>query len=65
MPQELRDAVARDAKRLGIDQSEYVRAALVAHVAWHQALDAVDTGASTDDMRDPAIIARYLGDTGR
>lgn len=61
MPEELHAVVARQAARLGITQSEYVRQALIAYAAWHQALDAVDDGASTDDLRDPAVIARYLG----
>lgn len=62
MPAHLQQAVARDAARLGISQSEYVRAALVAHLAWHAALDAVENEHSTDDLRDPQTIARLLGE---
>lgn len=63
MPDELHRAVVKQAARLGINQSEYVREALVAYTAWHQALDAVDDGNTTEDLRDPVVVARVLGQT--
>jgi hypothetical protein len=61
MHDDLKRAVATEATRLGVTQSEFVRAALVAHLAWHQALDTVEDGARVEDLRDPAVVARLLG----
>ena len=61
MHDDLKRAVDEEAARLGITQAEFVRAALVAHLAWHQALDAVESGVAVEDLRDPAVVARFLG----
>jgi predicted transcriptional regulator len=61
---ELRKLVDEQAARLGLTKSAFVREALVAYLAWHQALDAAEdhTGQDLGDLRDPATIARLLGD---
>lgn len=62
LPAPLRDLTVATAARLGLKQSEYVREALVAYAAWHAALDAIDSGNTPEDLRDPKVIARLLGD---
>jgi len=61
LSRELRDKVVRHASRLGVSQSEFAREALAAHIAWHDALDAVDEGMSTDDLRDPEMVKKVRG----
>lgn len=62
IPNELHAAVKAEADRLGIRQSEFIRQALVLLVAWNRALDAVEDGSQPADLRDPAVIARLLGE---
>ena len=64
LPDQLKTAVTEEANRLGITQSEFMREALAVYVAWHRALDAVDDGASTSELRDPQVVARLLGNDG-
>jgi hypothetical protein len=61
VPAELQRAVVRDAERIGLTQSEYVRGALVAFLMWHQALCAIDNGHSSTELHDPQVIAQFLG----
>lgn len=61
LPHGLRHIVNEQADRLGLDVSEYTRQALVAYTAWHRALDATDEHQG-EDLRDPATIARLLGE---
>lgn len=64
LPDQLKTAVTEEAARLGITQSEFMREAPAVYVAWHRALDAVDDGASTRELRDPTVVARLLGEPG-
>jgi predicted transcriptional regulator len=61
MPEELKALVDEQAARLGLTQAEYAREALLVYTAWHRALDAVEAGADVEDLRDPAVVARFLG----
>lgn len=61
MPDELKRLVDEQVRRRGITQSEFVREALIIALGWHGALDAVEDGHHTDDLRDPVVIARLLG----
>jgi predicted DNA-binding protein len=61
MPEELKTIVDEQAARLGLSQAEYLRSAVYTFAAWHEALDAVETGASIEDLRDPVVAARLLG----
>lgn len=61
MPEELKALADAQAARLGITQAEYAREALLVYTAWQRALDAVESGISVEDLRDPVVAARFLG----
>lgn len=62
VPPQLRRLVSQQAARLGMRQSEYVREALAVYTGWHHALDAIDEGHTTRELRDPETIARLLAE---
>lgn len=62
LPRVLDDAVREEAQRVGVTQSEATRQALAVWVTWHRALDAVDEGARTGALRDPAVMLGRLLD---
>lgn len=61
MSDEMRALVKQEARRLGVDQSEWMRLAAVHFALACRLADLADENPGVD-LRDPATIARLLGD---
>ena len=65
LPAELKERVQREAQLAGISYSEYIRNALIASLAWLDAVRAVEAGIDPQVLSSPERMIALLGELNR